>query len=362
MDQKKKLLFVGSFAESGKEGNVGGQMYASKLLIHSKLSEVVHWNLIDSTASTNEKVSVHIRIWSAIKRIFIFCKYLIFKKIDAALIFTGGGMSFLEKGLMSLLAKLFGKKVILAPRSGFLKQNIESRGFLFRYIKLVFENVDIIICQGKTWRHMFETQVGINPKKLVIIPNWIDPSIYRNNAIKGDPVVITFLAWVDRSKGIYETVKLGAYLHGKYNVQLNIAGNGKDFKSVKKIIKEENLGEIIKLRGWIKGEDKINLLASSHIFILPSYVEGLPNALLEAMASGLACVATNVGSIPDVIHHGINGLLVNPGNEEALIQQVVHLLDNPKKRDEMGRRAREDITRENSIDYAVYVLKDLINN
>lgn len=359
---KKNVIFVGSFAESGVSGNVGGQMYASKLLIESKLAKDVHWLLIDSTASSNIKVPFNEKIWNATSRMIKLLNYLVFYKTDAVLIFVGHGMSFLEKGLMALLAKLFGKKVILAPRSGFLKQNIKERRFLYRYIKFVFKKVDYIICQGKSWHQLFETQVGVSPSKLVIVPNWIDSSVYRINVGKGEPIIITFLAWVDRSKGIYETIKLGAYLQDRYNVQLNIAGNGKDYENIKQLIQDENLGKTITLKGWVTGEDKIDLLAASHIFILPSYAEGMPNALLEAMASGLACVATKVGSIPDVIQHGTNGLLVDPGDENGLIQQVVRLLDSPVERDKMGRLAREDIDRKHSIDAAVQIFKRLIIN
>jgi len=121
---KKKVLFVGSFKNSGGSGNVGGQMFACRSLIDSKLSEKVEWFLIDTTADSNIRISFTNRLFKASKRIVSAFFYLVFKKIDIALIFTSHGVSFLEKGLIAYLSKLFGAEVILAPRSGLMIKNM----------------------------------------------------------------------------------------------------------------------------------------------------------------------------------------------------------------------------------------------
>jgi len=81
-------------------------------------------------------------------------------------------------------------------------------------------------------------------------------------------------------------------------------------------------------------------LFSIDIFVLPSLREGLPLAILEAMACGKPVIATNVGGIPEVLKDGENGILVSPKDPEALYRAMNELLDNRKKREKMGRKGK----------------------
>jgi glycosyltransferase involved in cell wall biosynthesis len=93
--------------------------------------------------------------------------------------------------------------------------------------------------------------------------------------------------------------------------------------------------------GDVREQKKANLLEEAKLFALPSHDEGLPIALLEAMAAGLAIVTTPVGGIPEVIRDGYNGLLVAPGNVEGLADQLAVLVGDPSRLEAMGRRNRE---------------------
>lgn len=360
MNKKKKILFVGSFADSGKDGSVGGQMYASKSLIKSTLSEEVNWYLIDSTAPSNNKVNIIIRIWLAVKRLILFLNYLFFKKIDACLIFAGDGLSFYEKGTMALISTTLNKKVILAPRSGLIKSDIEKKGLLFRYIKYIFKKVDFVICQGERWKKYFESYLDTNPEKFVVIPNWINYKDYPKETLITDKIIITFLAWVDRQKGIYEAFESISQLSNDYNIEFRIAGNGSDFENIRMLIKEKTLNEKIKLLGWITGTDKLLLLSQTDIFILPSYAEGMPNALLEAMASGKACIATNVGGIPDIIEHLTNGLLIEPKDAHSLMKAMETLILDQELRVRLGRNARQFIEQHHSLESAISKIRAML--
>jgi len=91
-------------------------------------------------------------------------------------------------------------------------------------------------------------------------------------------------------------------------------------------------------------------LKASDVFVLPSRSEGLANALLEAMSTGLACIASTIPGMGDVIQHGQDGLLVPPGEPERLADSIVALFEDSEKRSEFGRRARRNIIDEYSID------------
>jgi glycosyltransferase involved in cell wall biosynthesis len=96
----------------------------------------------------------------------------------------------------------------------------------------------------------------------------------------------------------------------------------------------------VEVLGWITGADKLTRLQQAAVFALPSFSEGLPMGLLEAMAAGLPVLATPVGGIPEVITDGVEGFLVDPGDVGALTDRLSRLLSDENLRGRMGRAAR----------------------
>ena len=95
--------------------------------------------------------------------------------------------------------------------------------------------------------------------------------------------------------------------------------------------------------GWLDADAKARALREADIFLLPSTSEGLPVALLEAMAYGKPIVATRVGGIPDVLADGTEGVLVPPGDVAALAAAVGELVGDPDRARELGRAAKERV-------------------
>jgi glycosyltransferase involved in cell wall biosynthesis len=115
------------------------------------------------------------------------------------------------------------------------------------------------------------------------------------------------------------------------------------------------------LNGWIYGSNKIEALKNANVFILPSHYEGYPNSLMEAMASGKACIATNIGSIPDMIENNVTGLLINPKNAIELFKSIELLYLNKNLVLKFGFEARKKIVQNNTLDVAVFKFNNLIN-
>ena len=90
-------------------------------------------------------------------------------------------------------------------------------------------------------------------------------------------------------------------------------------------------------------------MRDADIFILPSYREGLPNALLEAMASGCAVIASSVGAIPDVIEDGKNGILITQGDKLQLASSIIKLGSSKQLREDFGTHARKTIMNQHDI-------------
>ena len=359
---RKKVLFVGSFLQRSDADILGGQMYASELLV-KELNADIQWIKLDSTAKNNLKSSFAFRLFKAIKRFSLFAFYLITKKIDTVLIFSGDGASLLEKGQMAIFAKYFGKKVVFAPRSGGILDDFNSR--LKPFILKVFSKVDIVVCQGGSWKAVFQREFpNVRDHKFKVIPNAIDTNLYqpsnKSELLSTIPKIL-FLAWVDRNKGIIELIEACKKLNDEGIVfELNICGNGLAFKEANELVKSLNINKHTVFHGWVDPIKKHDLLSKSSVFVLPTYFEGMPNALLEAMAYGIPSIATNVGAIPDVILNGHNGILIDVKSIDALYRALKKVLLNNKAALDLGREGRLRIEENHATQVIIQEYKSIL--
>lgn len=364
---KKKVIFVGSFKKSTKDGSVGGQMFACKTLINSYLKNTIEFILIDTTSDTVPPPSLVIRSIKAFRRLFIFCIKLITCKIDTILIFCADGFSFIEKGLMALIGKTFGKKVIFAPRSGMCKDDYERSKFMRWFMKLVLNKVDYIICQGYSWKEFYKkvTEGKSAENKFIVQQNWIDTGQYLDNhaayVIRHSLTFnILYLGWIEEFKGIFDLIHaIKKILNDGLQIKLSVYGSGSKLKEASSLVKELDLEKIVIFKGWADQNTKLKAFSETDIYVLPSHREGFPNSLLEAMASELPVIATDVGGVADLVMTGVNGLLVDHGNVDQLSKAMLFLINNPEKRSSFAFNARKSILTQNSIEIACKTFEEI---
>ncbi len=176
-------------------------------------------------------------------------------------------------------------------------------------------------------------------KKISVETTVVDPSLIdkidlvslleKQNSLN---IRILFLSRIEKKKGIYEAIDaIKIVQNNGYQVQLFICGDGSEFERVKNDInKEPNIN--IKLEGYVENAAKIEALNSSHIFLFPSYGEGMPNSLLEAMAFGLPVITSSVGGIPDFFENDKMGLMTNDISPNNLANLIELLITNKEKR------------------------------
>ena len=119
-----------------------------------------------------------------------------------------------------------------------------------------------------------------------------------------------------------------------------MAGDG-ELEQAKQVFADQNLLEKVTFPGWVRGKQKEKLLQESAVFLFPSYHEGMPMAVLEAMGYGLGIVTTKVGGIPKLIQDGENGFCKEAGDVDSLAEALICLLKDGSKRMEMGMAARK---------------------
>lgn len=142
-------------------------------------------------------------------------------------------------------------------------------------------------------------------------------------------------------KGLDTLVEAFARLHESHpGVRLKIAGRGKDGAVVARLARERGVAEAVDLLGPVSDEERLELLAGATIMLMPSRFEGFGLVAAEAMAAGVPLVASDAGSLPEVVAPPAGGMTVPAGDAKALAAAAVALLDDAGRRAELSRSAR----------------------
>jgi glycosyltransferase involved in cell wall biosynthesis len=147
---------------------------------------------------------------------------------------------------------------------------------------------------------------------------------------------LIFLSRIEEYKGVFELLEAYKILKVRYpNITLTIAGQGGAFEEIKQKVNEEKI-DGVKMPGYIVGKEKYELLASSDVFLFPSYSEGMPNAVLEAMAIGLPIITTRVGGLNDFFENGKMGYVLDVKSVDSIVEKLEINIKNTAKAEKMG--------------------------
>ncbi len=342
---KNKLLIVGGFPPFGLK-IFGGVVTSCKALIDSSFSKQFDLILIDSTQISNPPPGGAIRALLALRRFLRFAGQMIARRPNAVLLFTSSGASVLEKGLMAWTSRLFRIPVFVFPRAAVLITTFGSSRYHRFWISCSLKGATHFLCQGPAWQRFATDELGFSKKRAPVIPNWTATNrlfaIGEQRVPKNleEPLQLLFLGWVEREKGVFELLEACAALAANHPFTLVIAGCGHAEVEARDFVRTRNLDEIVKFVGWVEGDAKEVLLSESDILILPSWAEGLPNAMIEAMAVKIAVVVSAVGNVPDFITDGKEALLVPPRSVPPLQKAIERLLVDKHFREELAERGQ----------------------
>jgi len=369
-DRKIKLLFVGAFPPR-ENVIVGGMVTSCRALIQSSLATRLNLDLLDSTQISNPPPNVFIRSLFAIRRLCIFFWRFERKKPDAVLLFVSSGASVIEKGLLSWYVRLRGKSALLFPRGGALIQTCVDSKFQCALIKIAFGGADNILCQGPTWQKFAVNILKFEINKSPIVPNWTASKAMlkvgdeRNYSTSVGGITFLFVGWLDEKKGVLDLLAACKQLVISRKFRLDLVGEGDVSKIARDLVQSYGLTDSVQFHGWLHGEQLEQRYREANVFVLPSYAEGLPNSMIEAMAAKLPVVVTAVGNIPDVIDHGVTGWLVSPKNVSELAEALAKMIDNPILLRTMAKagqtKARTDFSVEPAVEKLISAIQDAVS-
>jgi len=322
-------------------------------------------NIYDEFSSTNSDFEIHICSFSSInsitiqknKNLFIHYFWIPFVKYPIL--------------IPSILCKFYIKKIIGQIKPDLIHVESINKFYADPVVKLNFFPViitinGIIFQESKSWTGILgyyrslvgkkmETRILKNAIKLIAISHYVKKEIAEKTdaeiQIIVDPMFfgvkkhevknrILFVGGIEPRKGLhilFEAITLVKPTIPDIRVHIVGSVRKKDyFSKILQIIKKNELDDFIVFRGALDDNELLKEYSQAAIFILPSKEESLGIVLLEAMATRTPLIASNIGGIPNIIHDGQNGFLVNYGDTQKIAEHIINLLSNDELRSKMG--------------------------
>lgn len=324
--KKKVILQVGPSLKDN-----GGMVTVMKQIVDSEIAhkyKVIH-------IATYIYGRKYLLLFSAI------CKILIAKikyKVDLAHIHMASYGSFYRKSILINLCRILKIKIIIhihgACFNKFYNGVLDKKK---KYIIKTLNKAEKVIVLSESWKEFFKDIIEEN--KIEVLYNSVKIPEKETKSRKEGHTAL-FLGRIGERKGVYDLLKVASKVP---NIKIIIAGDGETEKA-RSIVKEQNL-ENVTILNWIDEKEREEYLNKVDMYILPSYDEGLPMSVLEAMSYSLPVITTNVGGIPELIEDGTNGILINPGDREALEKAILKISNDEKFRKQLGKNAYNTINK-----------------
>ena len=268
--------------------------------------------------------------WFVTSYIRIFLRLLTDKKIKIVHLHTAADGSFHRNSQLIRMVKRFDKRILLHIHASRFKDFYnEASNEGKQQILSTLEATDRLIVLSHSWKEWFIAQ-GIAQERITILHNITPkPTEIAEASVDDGKLHLLFMGEIGRRKGIFDILEA---LHShkdelKGKLELRIGGNRQE-DLLRSRIKEYGLEDMVRFEGWVSGEKKLWLLNWADVYILPSFNEGLPISILEAMSYACPIISTPVGGIPEVVND--NGILVTPGESEEIYEAIIRYIDNPE--------------------------------
>ncbi|EUJ31350.1 glycosytransferase [Listeria floridensis FSL S10-1187] len=265
-------------------------------------------------------------------------------KIDVVHFHVAQKGSFIRKALLKRLLPKRCKTIFHMHASQFEVFYQTSGKWMKAWIRSELNDVDQLVVLSEGWaafyRSLTDTDIAVS-RNAVQVP---EESLYHAEA----KTIVTF-GRIGQRKGSYDLLAVAKRIRVKVpEVRFVLYGDGETGK-VAEQIEAEQIDNVL-LGGWISKVEQAEVMQHAALHFLPSYHEGLPMAILETMAAGVPNLATNVGGISEAVQHGENGMIVEPGNIEAMVLELERFLLDEKMRKRYSKNARLMIENEFSFE------------
>ena len=324
----KNILTIGCEYKPVPKGGVAQVIYLYDNLIYPK------FKFIANSGGGNK----FRKLWIAIESLLMMIwRCLVDKDIKIVHIHTASYNSFRRSVWFMRVAQFMRRKVILHIHGGGFKDYYATDK---EWISKKLNCADRLIVLSPFWKEFFDTIV--EQSKVYVIENIIEYP-QKKSVTKDDRLHLLFLGLIADAKGIFDLLDVLREHKEEFKNKLilHVGGNG-EVDRFNKFIADNHLRDMVLYEGWVSGDKKVDLLNLCDLYILPSYAEGVPLSILEAMSYDMAIVASNVGGIPELVND-TNGIMFNPGDKDAIYQSLKILLESSEKLDNLKSNASKGV-------------------
>jgi glycosyltransferase involved in cell wall biosynthesis len=328
---------------------IGGQSILVETMFAHGLEYGINFTLFDIA---HEEPRFSKRIWVSLGFFIRLFRLLLLqgRQLDLVHIHTSAGGPLMEKCLMAELCRLFAKPVILHIHGGKLITMFNQyRGIKRRVLDFVLSIPSAFVVLSPKMREVLIKEAALKTDVFVLPnPSRIDPTSATAINAKNDAgfLSLLFVGHIKREKGLCELLEAfkklqSAKLTAK-KIRLFVVGAGDTpahEREIKSLFAKSGVNHV-NFTGVLKGKDLIDMYQQADVFVLPSHSEDQPLTLIEAMSCGLPVVSTSVGSIPDIVKNGINGILVNPNDASDLYRALSEICTSEQLRSSMAEANR----------------------
>lgn len=291
--------------------------------------------------STHRDGSAIAKLHTAVFGLVRYLHLLAIGKVRLVHVHAASDASFWRKSIFVWIALAARRRVIFHIHGGGFLDFYAKRCGAWRraWVRFILNHVTDIVVLAENWRAEIG-QITYN-ENIHVIANPVEANelIVIDRSCTQAPELL-FMGRLVKEKGLFDLVDALVTLRPKHRgLRLLLAGEGVRAE-IEQYAQMRGVRDMLWFGGWVEGRAKTMLWERAAIFVLPSYIEGLPTCVLEAMAAGLPVVATNVGGIPSLIEHAGSGLLISPGDISALANALDQLLSDARGRKRMGKKGR----------------------
>lgn len=246
-------------------------------------------------------------------------------------------------GIFILLSRLYKKKVIVFFHGWEKDFEKKLKSISLKIFRIIYKKADAYVVLSSEFKKKLG-EWGFN-KHIYIETTAIEDNMVRNLDINkviekrrnGGKYKILFLARIIKEKGIYETVDAFKHLQEKYpSHELVIAGDGEELDNIKSYVRQNGITSVT-FTGYVRGEVKKSIFENSSVYCLPTYEEGMPCSVVEAISFGLPVITRPVGGIIDLLKDGENGFITTSKEPSVISSYIERLCFDEKLYEKISR-------------------------
>lgn len=260
--------------------------------------------------------------------------------------------SFWRKAALLWIARRFGCATVFHLHDGNFERYVDHGfgGALLRgCIRRTIGASDVVIVLSERWAQWMRQFSPQSRVHVIGNPVRLPPQERRVPSVGDTPAAsgrVLFLGMICDAKGSFDLLRAFAVFRSRMpGWRLVVGGNGEVERFLEQAV-ALGMRDDVDYLGWVSGAEKNRALAAADVFVLPSYSEGMPVSLLEAMAYGSAVIATPVGGVPDMMTPELHGLWIEPGDVSGLAAALERVAGSPELRARLGAAARQHVLAE----------------